>query len=489
MAVQKKPKSSASALSDRLGDALAIKTRGARPLVKPRTFSKILVANRGEIALRIIRACREMGLETVAVYSEADRGAPHTQLASEAICIGPPAPAQSYLRADRIIAAAEVANVDAIHPGYGFLAENPDFAEQCRSSKIEFIGPAADTIRMLGDKAAAKRLARKVHIKTVPGSDDVIEEDEEAVKLGEEIGYPVMIKAAAGGGGRGMRIAHNEATLRTQLRNARTEAENAFKDGRVYIEKLVEQPRHVEVQILADQHGNRIHLWERDCTLQRRHQKLVEESPSPAINGKTREAICKAAVKLVEAADYFSAGTVEFIVDRQGEFFFLEVNTRIQVEHPVTEMLTGVDLIKWMVRIAAGEKLTLRQKDIQRNGAVIEVRVNAEDPEHGFRPSPGRITEFRAPGGFGVRIDTHVSAGCEISPYYDSLIGKLIVQRPTRDEAIFAMRRCLDELHVAPIHTTVGLLKEIFSHSEFHRGRIDTGFIERLMQESEQRAG
>lgn len=474
-------KSPAVVLADRIGDALARKP--AREPVKKRQFSKILVANRGEIALRILRACREMDIDTVAVFSEADRGAPYLSLANEAICIGAAPPAQSYLRSDRIIAAAEIANVDAIHPGYGFLAENASFAEQCRSSKIEFIGPAADTIRLLGDKAAAKKLARKVRVKTVPGSDDVVEDDDEAVKLAADIGYPVMIKAAAGGGGRGMRVAHNEATLRTQIRNARNEAETAFKDGRVYIEKLVEQPRHVEVQILGDQHGNVVHLWERDCTLQRRHQKLVEESPSPAINDRTREELCKSAVRLVEAAGYYSAGTVEFIVDKNRNYYFLEVNTRIQVEHPVTELVTGVDLIQWMIRIAAGEKLALRQRDIPRNGAAIEVRINAEDPDNGFRPSPGPIREFRQPGGIGVRFDSHACAGSVISPYYDSLIGKLIVHAPSRDEAVRRIRRCLDEFHIAPLKTTAPLFRQIFDHSDFLRGNIDTGFVERLLQQ------
>ncbi|QDV92179.1 Biotin carboxylase [Phycisphaerae bacterium RAS2] len=453
----------------------------SRPTVQKRKFSKILVANRGEIALRVIRACKEMGIQTVAVYSEADRDAPYLQLADQRVCIGPAPSAQSYLRSDRIIAAAEVANVDAIHPGYGFLAENASFSEQCRASKIEFIGPSAEAIRLLGDKAAAKKLARKARVKTVPGSEGIVEDDEHAVKLAAEIGYPVMIKAAAGGGGRGMRVAHNEVTLRTQIRNARNEAETAFKDGRVYIEKLIEQPRHVEVQILADQHGNRIHLWERDCTLQRRHQKLVEESPSPAISDKTRQALCAAAVKLVEAANYYSAGTVEFIVDKNGNFYFLEVNTRIQVEHCVTELVTGTDLIQWMIRIAAGEKLTLRQKDIPQNGCAIEVRINAEDPAHNFRPSPGRIDEFRAPGGLGVRLDSHASAGYTIGPNYDSLVGKLLVHRATREEAIHCMQRCLAEFHIAPIKTTIPLLREIFANADFANANIDTGFIERVL--------
>jgi acetyl-CoA carboxylase, biotin carboxylase subunit len=480
MASGKDSNTSAASLSAKMADAFARKP--AKGTVQKRMFSKILVANRGEIALRVLRACREMGIETVAVFSEADRGAPYLTLADEAICIGPAPASQSYLRADRIIAAAEVANVDAIHPGYGFLAENADFAEQCRASKIEFIGPSSESIQLLGDKAAAKKLAKKSRVKTVPGSEGVVEEDDEAVKISAEIGYPVMIKATAGGGGRGMRIAHNEATLRTQIRNARTEAENAFKDGRVYIEKLVEQPRHVEVQILADQHGNCVHLWERDCTLQRRHQKLVEESPSPAINDRTRSGLCEAAVKLVEAANYFSAGTVEFIVDKSGSYYFLEVNTRIQVEHPVTELVTGVDLIKWMIRIAAGDKLTLRQKDIARNGCAIEVRINAEDTDHGFRPAPGPITEFRPPGGLGVRFDSHACAGYTISPFYDSLVGKLIVHRKNREEAIHTMRRCLAEFHIAPLKTTIPLLRQIFQHSDFLNANIDTGFIERMMQ-------
>lgn len=448
-------------------------------------FSRILIANRGEIALRIIRACKELGIESVAVFSTADRNASYLRLANRAICIGGTSPGDSYLRADRIIAAAEVCDVDAIHPGYGFLAENADFSEQCRDSKIEFIGPSAEAIRLLGDKAKAKALAKKARVSIVPGSDGIVETDEEAVKISRKIGYPVLIKASAGGGGKGMRIAHNEASLRTQLRNARNEAMNAFRDDRVYIEKLIEEPRHVEVQILADQHGNSLHLFERDCTLQRRHQKLVEEHPSTAISEKTRDAMCKASLRLVQAADYFSAGTVEFVVDKNGDYFFLEVNTRIQVEHPVTELITGIDLIKWMIRIAAGEKLTLRQKDVQRNGAAIEVRINAEDPEHDFRPSPGNIATFRPPGGLGVRFDSHIGAGDAIPPYYDSMIAKLLVHAPDRDEAIRRMRRCLDEFEIGPIKSTIPILKRIFSHADFVSGNIDTGFIERTFQQKQ----
>jgi acetyl-CoA carboxylase biotin carboxylase subunit len=451
------------------------------PKVKKRMFSRILIANRGEIALRIIRTCKEMGIETVAVFSEADRDAPYLRLADRAVCIGEAPPTQSYLRADRIIAAAEIADVDAIHPGYGFLAENANFAEQCRESRIEFIGPSAESIRLLGDKAAARKLAKKTRIKVIPGSDGVLESDEEALKACEDISYPVMIKAAAGGGGRGMRIAHNAATLRSQLRNARLEAGAAFKDDRLYIEKLIEQPRHIEVQILADQHGNYLHLWERDCSLQRRHQKLVEESPAPGISERSRQAICEAAVRLAQAAGYFGAGTVEFVVDKQGEFYFLEVNTRIQVEHPVTEMVTGIDIVKWMIRIAAGERLNLRQRDVARLGSAIEVRINAEDPDNGFRPMPGKIEEFSPPGGMGVRFDSHVAAGYTITPYYDSLIAKLIVHRSSRDDAIRCMRRCLEEFHIAPTKTTVPLFREIFHHPDFVRGNVDTSFIERVL--------
>jgi len=442
-------------------------------------FSRILIANRGEIALRIIRACRELGIETVVVCSEADREAAYTRLADRVVCIGKAPPRESYLLADRIIAAAEIANVDAIHPGYGFLAESASFAEQCRASKIEFIGPSAESIRMLGDKAAAKKLARKTKVPTVPGSGDVLEDEDQAARVADEIGYPVMIKAAAGGGGRGMRIAHNQASLRSSLHAARAEAAGAFKDGRVYLEKVIEHPRHVEVQVLGDRHGNLIHLWERDCTMQRRHQKLIEESPSPAISSSTREELCRSAVRLARAAGYFSAGTVEFLVDRKENFYFIEVNTRIQVEHPVTEMVTGIDLIAWMIRIAAGQKLTVRQKDVPQIGHAIEARINAEDPAEGFRPCAGRIEQFRPPGGPGVRLDSHCYAGYVIPPYYDSLIGKLIVHRPTRDEAIACMRRCLDEFHIEPIKTTIPLHREIFRHNNFITADIDTLFIER----------
>ncbi len=442
-------------------------------------FSRILIANRGEIAQRIIRACKEMGIETVCVFSQEDRGAPYLELADHSVCIGPAAATQSYLRGDRIISAAEVYNVDAIHPGYGFLAENPQFVEQCRDSKIEFIGPSAETMRLLGDKAGAKKLAKKVKVPIVPGSNGVVDDDDRAVELAGKTGYPVMVKAAAGGGGRGIRIVHNEANLRATLNQARQESLAAFGNGDIYIEKFLEKPRHVEVQILADRHGHMVHLFERDCTLQRRYQKLIEEAPSPALDERTRESLCRAAVRICKAADYYSAGTVEFLLDRKKNFYFIEVNTRIQVEHPVTEMLTGVDLIKWQLKIAAGEPLTLKQKEISRNGVVIECRINAEDGHNGFTPCPGTIESFRAPGGFGVRWDSHIAAGSVISPKYDSMIGKLIVHRPTRAEAISCMARCLQELEIAPIRTTVPIYREICSNTSFMSGDFDTGFIDR----------
>jgi acetyl-CoA carboxylase biotin carboxylase subunit len=440
-------------------------------------FSRILIANRGEIALRIIRTCKELGIESVCVHSEADRAAPYLQLADHRVCIGPGAPAQSYLKSDRIIAAAEVFNVDAIHPGYGFLAENPQFVEECRDSKIAFIGPSAEAMRLLGDKAAAKKLARSIKVPVVPGSDGVVEEDAQAIKLARDIGYPVIIKAAGGGGGRGMRVAHNEANLRSSLKQARAEAEAAFKNPAIYLEKLIDRPRHVEVQILADSHGNTVHLYERDCTLQRRYQKLLEESPSTALDYRTRNELCKAAIRLCKAARYCNAGTVEFLLDGQNNFYFIEVNTRIQVEHPVTELLTGEDLIRWQLRIAAGETLSLRQRDIKNNGAVIECRINAEDPASGFRPSAGRIEHLHPPGGPGVRWDSHAVAGMTISPQYDSMIGKLIVHRPTREEAILCAARALLELKIGPIATTVPFLREVLAHPDFRGGQFDTSFV------------
>jgi acetyl-CoA carboxylase biotin carboxylase subunit len=442
-------------------------------------FKRILVANRGEIALRIIRACRDMGIEAIAVYSRADRDAAYLKLAHDAVCIGPEPPQLSYLHAPAIISAAELADVQAIHPGYGFLAENPTFAQMCRDCRIEFIGPSVESMRLLGNKVEARRLARAVKVPVLPGSSEPVADEDEAVAVAERIGFPVMIKAAAGGGGRGMRPAHNEATLRSCFRNARAEAEAAFKDGSLYIEKLLERPRHVEVQILGDKKGNLVHLWERDCSIQRRHQKLVEESPSPHISPRARRKICAAALRLAKAARYYSAGTFEFLVDQDENFYFMEVNTRIQVEHPVTELVTGIDLVQWQLRIAAGETLTLAQDEIPQRGAAIECRINAESPDEDFRPCPGRIDEFIPPGGPGVRLDTHAYAGYVVSPHYDSLIAKLLVHRPTRAEAITAMRRALEEFRIGPIQTTIPLQLAIIEHADFKKGNVDTGFIER----------
>ncbi|RME41952.1 MAG: acetyl-CoA carboxylase biotin carboxylase subunit [Planctomycetota bacterium] len=443
-------------------------------------FRRILIANRGEIALRILRACRELNVETVCVFSEEDRGARYLKLADQAICIGGPSPKDSYLKTDRIIAAAEVTGADAIHPGYGFLAEDAAFAEKCRASNIEFIGPSAEAMRKLGDKASARAIAKKAKVPTVPGSDGVLEgDDNEILSVAGRIGYPLMIKAAAGGGGRGMRIVQDKTDLLSAIKQAGQEAEGAFHNGAVYLEKFIERPRHVEVQIIADQHGNVIHLGERDCTVQRRYQKLVEESPSPHIDGRTRQNLCAAAVKLARAAGYHGAGTVEFLVDSRGKFYFIEVNTRIQVEHPVTEMTTGIDLIKLQIAAAAGEELPYNQRSIKPRGHAIECRINAEDPEHGFRPCAGRIELFHPPGGFGVRLDTHAHPGYRVSPRYDSMIAKLIVHQPTRPEAIRCMQRCLREFEIAPIQTTIPFLRRVLGHADFVTGNLDTGFVER----------
>ncbi|MBX3413535.1 MAG: acetyl-CoA carboxylase biotin carboxylase subunit [Pirellulales bacterium] len=442
-------------------------------------FKRILIANRGEIALRIIRACRELGVETVAVYSEADRGAQYLELADEAYCLGPPRSADSYLKIDRVISAAEIGNVQAIHPGYGFLSENAHFAEVCRSCNIDFIGPSPEAMAQLGDKNQARRMAREAGVPLVPGSPGLITHEAEAVEVAHEIGFPVLIKASAGGGGRGMRVAANDLALKSALQQAQTEAEAAFGNPAVYLEKYIEHPRHVEVQILADKHGNVVHLWERDCTMQRRHQKLIEESPAPALEQSVRESICAAAVRLIRTAEYWNAATVEFIVDRNGNFYFIEVNARIQVEHPVTEMVTGIDLIKSQIRIAAGEPLPFTQEQIQHRGCALECRINAEDPAANFRPSPGRIERMYVPGGLGVRFDSHAYAGYTVSPYYDSMIGKLIVHQPTREEAIDSMLRALAELRIEGIRTTVPIQQEILQHSAFHEARVDTTFIER----------
>jgi acetyl-CoA carboxylase biotin carboxylase subunit len=444
-------------------------------------FKRILIANRGEIALRVIRACRELGVETVAIFSEADRGAPYLDLADEAICVGPARAADSYLRIDRVISAAEIGNVQAIHPGYGFLSENSHFAEVCRSCDIGFIGPTPEAMERVGDKNSARALAREAGVPTVPGSDGLVASEQDAVRIAKEIGFPVLLKATAGGGGKGMRVAANDLALASAWQQASAEAQAAFGNAGIYIEKYVERPRHVEIQILGDQHGNVFHLWERDCSTQRRHQKLIEESPSPRLPEATRRSMAEAAVRLAKAANYFSAGTVEFIVDQQDNFYFIEVNARIQVEHPVSEMVTGIDLLKAQIRVAAGEKLALRQADIVPRGHAIECRINAEDPAHNFRPNPGRIERIFAPGGFGVRWDSHATSGYVVPPHYDSLVGKLIVHQPTRREAIETMIRALKELRIEGIKTTVPLHLEVLANSAFHEAQVDTTFVERML--------
>ena len=442
-------------------------------------FSRILIANRGEIALRILRACKDLGIETVAVYSEADRDSLHLRFADETICIGKAPSTESYLNIPALIAAAEIADVEAIHPGYGFLSENEHFAEVCQSCNIKFIGPSPEAIANCGDKVAAKILARQAGVPCVPGSDGPVESEEDALAIARKIGFPVLVKAAAGGGGRGMRVAHNEPSLVTGYHAARSEAEKAFKDSTVYLEKYIEKPRHVEIQILGDMHGNVVHLGERDCSLQRRHQKLVEESPCPVLDEKTRQAMGEAAVRLAKTANYYSAGTVEFLLDKHNNFYFIEINSRIQVEHPVTEMVTGTDLIREMILIAAGHKLSFEQKDIRMQGCAMEFRINAEDPDRGFKPSPGLIKTFLAPGGPGVRWDSHVYQGYTVPPHYDSMVGKLIIYRPTRKLVLETARRALQELTCDGIATTQGLFLRILEHSDFASGEIDTGFIDR----------
>jgi acetyl-CoA carboxylase biotin carboxylase subunit len=438
-----------------------------------------LIANRGEIAVRVIRACRELGIETVLVHSDADRNAQYLRMADDTICIGPAPSSKSYLDIPSIISAAEIADVEAIHPGYGFLSENAHFAEVCLACNIRFIGPHPDAIANFGDKQKAKAIARKAGVPTVPGSAGILESEEEALTVAREIGFPVILKAVAGGGGRGMRVAHNDISLVNGFHQARSEAEAAFKNPGVYLEKFVERPRHVEIQILGDREGNIIHLGERDCSLQRRHQKLVEESPSPVLTPESRRAMGDAAVRLAREAKYENAGTVEFLVDAKGNFFFIEVNARVQVEHPVTELVTGIDIVQEQIRIASGERLRYKQEDIQLRGSAIECRINAEDPDANFRPTPGKITVWRPPGGPGVRIDTHVAERSEIPPNYDSLVAKLIVHRPTRREAIATMRRALAEFQVEGIRTTIPFHRKVFEHADFISGEIDTGFVDR----------
>jgi len=446
-------------------------------------FRRILVANRGEIALRIIRAAHEMGIEAVAVYSEADRGGTWLDAADEAICIGPAASAQSYLDVSRIISAAEVADVEAIHPGYGFLAENARFAEVCRSHGIVFIGPPSDAIDSCGDKSKAKAVAKRAGVPVVPGSDGPVADTDAAAAIARKIGYPVIIKAAAGGGGRGMRVASNEPALRNAFAQAQIEAQAAFKDATVYLEKFVENPRHVEIQVLGGADGTVLHLGERDCSIQRRHQKLIEESPSPALTPQKRAQMGEAAVAFARAAGYQNAGTVEFLLDRNGNHYFIEMNARIQVEHSVTEMVTGIDLVQAQIRVAAGEALGFGQADVQLRGHAIEFRINAENPERGFAPTPGRVERVVWPGGRGVRMDTHIAAGSIIPQHYDSMIAKLIVHGADRAEAIRIGRRALREIRVEGpgIATTVPLHLRILDRAEFATGQVDTGFLERFL--------
>jgi len=447
-------------------------------------FKKVLVANRGEIALRVIRACKELGVKTVAVYSEADVDSMHVQLADQAICIGPGPSTESYLKIPRIIAAAEIANVDAIHPGYGFLSEKAEFAEICERCKIKFIGPSAKVISMMGDKNTARATARRLGVPITPGSDGVLETEDEAMEVARRIGLPVMIKASAGGGGRGMRPVLNEATLRSSYQQASMEALKCFGDGSVYMEKLVERPHHIEFQVVADSHGNVIHLGERDCSMQRRNQKIIEECPSPKISDEIRKAMGDATVKLCREIGYENCGTIEYLVDNDGKnFYFMEMNTRIQVEHPITEEVYGCDLIKEQIQIAAGMPLSEHILKSQPRHHSIECRINAEDPFNNFMPSPGKIEHWYAPGGRGVRVDTHVYSGYSVPPYYDSMIAKLIVTAATRDAAIKRMRRALGEFMIQGIKTTIPLQSKIVTTSDFQNGKYDITWVENFLRE------
>jgi acetyl-CoA carboxylase biotin carboxylase subunit len=445
-------------------------------------FRKVLIANRGEIALRVIRACRELGLRTVAVYSEADRESLHVRFADEDVCIGPASARESYLNIPRIIAAAEITGADAIHPGYGFLAENAEFSEICEASEITFIGPTPHQIRQMGDKATARSTMRAVGVPIVPGT-DAISDPDEALAAAREIGFPVLIKASAGGGGKGMRVAKDEDDFLAAFGMARSEAGAAFGDDTVYVEKYLARPRHIEFQILGDSHGRVIHLGERDCSIQRRHQKLLEEAPSPALTPELRAAMGDAAVRGAKAIDYVGAGTIEMLLNEDNSFYFMEMNTRIQVEHPVTEMCTGFDLVKEQIRAAAGLPLSLPETEIHLRGHAIECRINAEDPSRNFAPSPGTITTFHLPGGPGVRVDTHAYAGYRVPQFYDSLLGKLIVHASTRDEAISRMRRALTETVIEGVHTTIPFLLQVMDNPDFIAGEVDTKFLERWMAE------
>lgn len=441
-------------------------------------FKKILIANRGEIALRIIRACKELGIRTVAIYSEADRDSLHVHYADEAFCVGPAPGNRSYLNIPNIISAATLAEVDAIHPGYGFLAENARFAEICETHQIKFIGPSAEAIEKMGDKAIAKQTMKEAGVPVVPGSDGAINDEKAALEKAEEIGYPVIIKASAGGGGRGMRVVYNQADLINAFRTAQTEANNAFGNPEVYMEKYIEEPKHIEVQLLMDEHGNGVHLGERDCSVQRRHQKVIEESPSPAVTPEMRRKIGDIALKGAKAVGYSNVGTVEFLLDKNGNFYFMEMNTRIQVEHPVTEMVTNVDLIKEQIKVAEGNKLSLTQDQITVRGHAIECRINAEDPAKNFQPSPGRIQVYHPPGGPGVRVDSCAYQGYTIPPYYDSMIAKLIVWDENRDASLKRMIRALEEFEIEGVKTTIPFQMQVLNNSYFQKGEVYTDFIQ-----------
>ncbi|MDA8233777.1 MAG: acetyl-CoA carboxylase biotin carboxylase subunit [Clostridia bacterium] len=445
-------------------------------------FNKILIANRGEIALRIIRACKELNIRTVAVYSEADQDALHVKLADEAYCIGPAPSTRSYLNIANIISTAEITGADAIHPGFGFLSENANFAEICQSHGIKFIGPSVEAIEKMGNKAVARETMIKAGVPVVPGTEGIINSEEEAIKIADEIGYPVMIKASAGGGGRGMRIAQGKKDLLKALQTASSEAQAAFGNAEVYIEKYVEEPRHIEFQILGDEHGNVVYLGERDCSVQRRNQKLIEEAPSAALTPQLRAKMGEAAIKAAKSVNYANAGTVEFLLDKHNNFYFIEMNTRIQVEHPVTELITGVDLVKAQIGIAAGEPLGMTQEDVKIDGWAMECRINAEDPDKNFMPSPGTITAYHQPGGMGVRIDSAVYAGYAIPPFYDSMIGKLIVWGKDREEAIQRMQRALNEFVIEGVKTTIPYHLRILDNAFFQRGEVYTNFIQRRME-------
>lgn len=442
-------------------------------------FRKLLIANRGEIAVRVIRACRELGIRTVAVYSEADRQSLHVRMADEAFCIGPPPPADSYLNIPNIMSTAELLGVDAIHPGYGFLSENPHFSEICQDVKITFVGPSPQAIAAMGNKSQAREQMREAGVPVIPGSDGPVRGENEALEISRHIGFPLIVKASAGGGGRGMRLVHTREDLRRAIQTAQAEAEAAFGNNEIYIEKYVEEPRHIEVQVLADKHGNTIHLGARDCSIQRRHQKLLEEAPPPGVRDRFIGALGKAAVKAAHSINYTGAGTVEFLVDRDGHFYFMEMNTRIQVEHPITEVTTGLDIVKAQIETAAGERLRVNQGEVEFRGHAIECRINAEDPRHDFRPGPGRLTQFIPPGGPGIRVDTHAYAGYAIPPHYDSLLAKLIAWAPTRAEAIARMRRALQEFEIAGVPTTISFHLMVLDNAFFRRGEVYTNFVQR----------